>query len=119
MKRHVIVLAVFGVLGFFGAGCGPTMDDSAPMGGDPTTEPRPADDVTSEEDREVHQMAKNCQSTCPGVRADGSACSIVGFGATTFLGGCKKACRFAREDAVSKQGPQGCTISSACSDVCS
>jgi len=45
-------------------------------------------------------MAKNCKTTCTGTNnSSGATCGVVGFGSTTFLGGCTKACRFARQDA--------------------
>ncbi|WNG33747.1 hypothetical protein F0U61_08975 [Archangium violaceum] len=117
MKRHVMLLAVFSVLGFFGAGCGPATDDPAPQAGDPTTEQLPPDEAASDNDRPVEQLARNCQTTCSGVTATGESCSVVGFGSTTFLGGCTKACRFARADADANASSYGCQLTT-CSDVC-
>ncbi|MCP3144312.1 hypothetical protein [Pyxidicoccus xibeiensis] len=116
MMRHVMLLAVFAVLGSFSAGCGPATDDPAPETGAPTTEQLPSEEATPD-DGEVTQMARNCQTTCSGVKATGESCSVIGFGSTTFLGGCTKACRFARADADANASSSGCILST-CSDVC-
>lgn len=116
MKRHVMLLAVFAVLGSFGAGCGPATDEPAPEASTPTTEQMPSAEATPD-DGEVTQMARNCQTTCSGVTASGATCSVIGFGATTFLGGCTKACRFARADADANAASYGCQLTT-CTDVC-
>lgn len=57
-------------------------------------------------------LGKECTATCSVVQtAAGAFCpsSIGGFGSTTFLGGCDKACRKARADASGQLGP-GCAI---------
>jgi hypothetical protein len=78
--------------------------------------PSEAADTSSE--GEVEAFARNCQTTCSGTStATGGSCGVVGFGSTTFLGGCTKACRFAREDADSKAVAAGCVLTS-CNDYC-
>lgn len=55
-------------------------------------------------------LGKECKATCT-VAAYGAICpsTISGYGKTTFLGGCTKACNKARDDAASKL-PVGCII---------
>jgi hypothetical protein len=128
MKRQALLLAVCGVLGFFGVGCGPTTDDSTPQAGDQSTEESPSQVGTPDEnsqgggssdDREVHEMARNCTTTCTAVRIDtGAACAnVIGYGSTTFLGGCTKACRFAHQDAESNAAAASCRLT-GCADSC-
>ncbi|MFY2558085.1 hypothetical protein ACN469_10675 [Corallococcus terminator] len=115
MKRHVMLLAILGVLGFVGPGCGPGLEQQeAPP--EETTEQVPGEETSSEENN-VEQFARNCKTTCTGVNSSGATCGVVGFGSTTFLGGCKKACRFARQDADAKAGSYGCQLHQ-CSDAC-
>ncbi|TQF16808.1 hypothetical protein FJV41_06545 [Myxococcus llanfairpwllgwyngyllgogerychwyrndrobwllllantysiliogogogochensis] len=115
MKRHVMLLAVLGILGFGGAGCGPGEEPRETPSGE-TTEQVPGEETSSEENN-VEQFARNCKTTCSGITASGGTCGVVGFGSTTFLGGCKKACRFARQDADAKAASYGCQLTQ-CSDAC-
>jgi hypothetical protein len=127
MKKHILMLSLCGLMGFLGAGCGgsteepaPQASEQTPVGGQPEAA-APTDDpqgaAAPEEDGGVKAMAKNCQTTCSGHNSSGEACGVVGFGSTTFLGGCTKACRFARQDADTKAQTSGCFIES-CNDQC-
>ncbi|QSQ17086.1 hypothetical protein [Myxococcus landrumensis] len=117
MKRHVLWLTLLGVLGITSLGCGP----GAPDGWEPppgeTSEALSAEEVSSEETGDA-EFARNCMTTCTGITSSGSACGVVGFGSTTFLGGCRKACRFARRDADAKAATYGCQLQQ-CSESCS
>lgn len=115
MKQYVIGLLILAVLGVGGASCGPGSEVPETPPGE-TSEPLPPDE-TSSEDGTVEQFARNCKTTCSGITASGGTCGVVGFGATTFLGGCKKACRFARQDADAKAASYGCQLTQ-CSDAC-
>ncbi|MCK8500523.1 hypothetical protein [Myxococcus fulvus] len=115
MKRHVVWLAILAVLGSGFVGCGPGTEVPEVPAGE-TAEP-PASEEVSSEDRPVEAFARNCKTTCSGFTASGGTCNVVGFGATTFLGGCKKACRFARQDADAKAASYGCQLAQ-CSDAC-
>jgi hypothetical protein len=128
MKKQILMLSLCGLMGFLGAGCGgsteepaPQESEQVPFGEQPEATP-PADDSqsasTSGEDGGVTAMAKNCKTTCTGTNnSSGATCGVVGFGSTTFLGGCTKACRFARQDADTKAQTSGCSIQS-CNDEC-
>jgi hypothetical protein len=125
MKRQVLLVAVLGLLGFFGGGCGPAVDDAddaapqmseqVPMESPAETGTPVAEDEATE--GEVRAFARNCQTTCSGIRSTGETCGVVGFGSTTFLGGCTKACRFARQDADAKAVAAGCQLTT-CTDYC-
>jgi hypothetical protein len=56
-------------------------------------------------------LGQECNATCTVVNLGAEMCpeTISGYGYTTFLGGCKKACKKARDDAASKL-PEGCQI---------
>jgi len=56
-------------------------------------------------------FGKRCYATCSVVSVGATSCppNISGFGSTSFLGGCNKACRKAQGDAASKL-PAGCAI---------
>lgn len=56
-------------------------------------------------------FGKRCYATCSVVSVGAPSCppNISGFGSTSFLGGCNKACRKAQGDAASKL-PAGCAI---------
>ncbi len=56
-------------------------------------------------------FGKRCYATCSVVSVGAASCpaNIGGFGNTTFLGGCNKACRKAEGDAASKL-PPGCAL---------
>jgi hypothetical protein len=56
-------------------------------------------------------LGHECNATCTVVNLGADMCpeTISGYGYTTFLGGCKKACKRARDDAASKL-PVGCQI---------
>ncbi|MET0406340.1 MAG: hypothetical protein ABW123_28230 [Cystobacter sp.] len=119
MKKQLLMLSLCGLVGFLGgAACGVSTGEMDADEQTPITEP--ATDATqadASKDGRVEAMAKNCQTTCTGRRADGSTCGVIGFGSTTFLGGCTKACRFARQDADTKSQQSGCQLE-ACNDQC-
>lgn len=121
MKRQALLVAVCVLLGFSGFGCGAPVDDPAPQTGEQTSGGQPDTGTPTEgnesSDGEVEALARNCKTTCTGKKATGEACGVVGFGSTTFLGGCTKACRFARSDADSKASAYGCELTT-CSDSC-
>jgi hypothetical protein len=127
MARKLLLVAVFALLGCLGTGCGPTAEDSSPQPGEQASENgssedcAPAPDELSENidpsDREVVAMARNCKVTCYGATAGGTTCSVFGFGSTSFLGGCTKACRRAYEDAQQNAAASGCIIS-YCTESC-
>lgn len=127
MKRYVALLAVCGLLGVTGVGCGGTQEETLPNPEQQAPEEKQPDTVSPEEgtqgeqpnDGKVHQQARNCQTTCTAVRFDtgGQCAPITGFGSTTFLGGCTKACRFAHDDAQSQAAAASCRIVS-CNDQC-
>lgn len=70
---------------------------------------------------ELVEKRRNCSTVCTVEGHPDLACpaTIGGFGRTTFLGGCKKACGFARDDAAAKiaQAFPGC-VTSVCTDSC-
>lgn len=129
MARKLLILVVFAFLGCFGVGCGPTADDSTPQSEEQA--PETAENGSSEEDcapaqpsenaapsdGKVVALARNCKVTCYGAKTDGTSCSVFGFGSTSFLGGCTKACRRAYEDAQQNAASSGCVIS-YCTESC-
>ncbi len=64
-------------------------------------------------------LAKTCNVTCTVVALGSDPCptTISGTGATTFLGGCTKACNKARGDAATKL-PVGCQINTCNKTSC-
>ena len=117
MKRHVMLLTLVSVLGILVAGCGPSPERPEPEDAVSAPEALPDEETSSQEDPAVEQFARNCKTTCTGQTSSGGSCFVVGFGSTTFLGGCRKACRFARGDADAKATASGCHLA-ACSDHC-
>ena len=127
MARKLLMVAAFALLGCFGVGCGPAVDDTTPRLGEQVPENNssgdcePAPDELSKDgppsDHEVVAMARNCKVTCYGTNASGTSCSVFGFGSTSFLGGCTKACRRAYEDAQQNAAASGCIIS-YCTESC-
>jgi hypothetical protein len=111
MKRQALLLMCCGFLSFLGVGCGPAVDEPAPQTEEQTNE--------DSQDGEVHALARNCKVECSAVNiSTGAACSpFTGFGSTTFLGGCTKACRFAIEDAQGQAAQSGCRLTT-CSKTC-
>lgn len=87
-------------------GCGPA--EEAPL-----PEPEP-------ERGRVEALAHNCQTAC-GARKiiTGAACQdFTGFGDSTYVGGCAKACKTARRAAETKAASVGCEVL-LCTDSCS
>lgn len=64
-------------------------------------------------------LGKKCYADCNVVNTGAPSCPsrINGFGETTFLGGCAKACRKARGDAASKL-PTGCSLGNCSTTGC-
>lgn len=64
-------------------------------------------------------LGKKCYADCSVVNTGAPSCPsrINGFGETTFLGGCAKACRKARGDAASKL-PTGCSLGNCSTTGC-
>lgn len=70
-------------------------------------------------DGEVEPLARNCTVTCNAVNiSTEEACvPFTGFGSTSFLGGCRKACRRARQNAEGSAAAAGCRLT-ACTENC-
>jgi hypothetical protein len=64
-------------------------------------------------------FGKRCNASCSVVSVGAASCptNIGGFGSTSFLGGCNKACRKAEGDAASKL-PAGCVINNCSFSGC-
>lgn len=71
-------------------------DEDGPPGGGPT---------------DPHGLGKHCWVDCAVTNNGAMSCParVTGYGETTFLGGCQKACRKAEGDAASKLGA-GCSL---------
>lgn len=66
---------------------------------------------SAEEAGIIAPLGKKCWATCTVSNYGGGSCpaTVVGYGNTTFLGGCNKACNKAEGDAAS-QLPPGCVL---------
>ena len=127
MRRQVFLLTVCGFLSFFGVGCGAAVDDPAPRTDEQASEESqseagaPNEDSLGDQssDGEVEAFARNCKTTCTAVRlGTGEACApVIGYGHTTVFGGCKKACRFARQNAEANAAADSCRLT-GCTDHC-
>jgi hypothetical protein len=125
MFWKALLLSLCGFLSVSVIGCGGPEDTQVPPAEEQAAEGQQPEAGASEEGQgqapegEVRAQARNCQTTCTAVRVDtGEACaSVVGYGYTTFLGGCTKACRFARENAEANAAAAGCRLVS-CADSC-
>jgi len=124
MKRILMILTI----ALFTPACdspdeakGDSTDDTTAAGSETTAQPTdtdveamgeiaPGSDWLTANPRPA-ALGKECNATCTVASYGGSACptTISGYGKTTFLGGCKKACSKARNDAASKL-PAGCII---------
>jgi hypothetical protein len=120
--RFALLISVF-VVGVSSSACDTDLQQPEPS----LQEASEAEQTLKEEETADNQadsgdpetLARNCSETCT-LQQDGSSAScgtIVGFGSTTFLGGCKKACRLAMADAQTKVTP-GCHIAGACIESC-
>ncbi|WP_342380435.1 hypothetical protein NVS55_12540 [Myxococcus stipitatus] len=116
MKRPVLWLALLGVLGIVSLSCGPAAPDGQETPPGETSETLSSEELSSEAMDDA-EFARNCKVTCTGKTSSGADCGVVGFGSTTFLGGCSKACRFARRDADAKAATYGCQLWD-CSEIC-
>ena len=116
MKRQILLLIGCCFLGFFGVGCGPSVDDPAPQTEEQTPAESPSDEAS---DGAVEALGKNCKVECSAVNiSTGAACApFTGRGSTTFLGGCKKACRFAWQDIEGQAAQAGCRLTT-CGESC-
>lgn len=134
MKLHGILVSVCVSLCAVGAGCGGTSEDMSPATQaqhlpeqSPSEVVPPAEQSQGEaaeegqvqQEGDMHKMARNCTVQCAAVNVStGVACEAVyGTGSTTFLGGCNKACRFAREDAAVNAMKSSCRLTS-CAETC-
>lgn len=94
-----------------------------PIGGSEVTNSstiEPEGDSSEEVGTATQALGKQCYANCTVAKVDASAecpSTISGYGETTFLGGCKKACRKARGDASSKL-PSGCVINNCNTSGC-
>jgi hypothetical protein len=124
VTRHAILVSL-GLLWVVGSGCGPTDSPQDQPLQEQASEESSLEAGTTEESPNSSQAAgddpvptaRNCTATCSGVKSTGESCSVLGFGSTTFLGGCTKACRRAMEDANAKAAVIGCILS-YCSTSC-
>lgn len=127
MKMASLCLATFGTLSLMLAACGADMSEPAPS----ATAQTPitgsqggasvATSAASDEDRiatdgsggatDPTAFGKRCYASCSVVSVGTTTClpNIGGYGYTTFLGGCNKACGKAQGDAAAKL-PAGCVI---------
>ncbi|WP_437620341.1 hypothetical protein [Sorangium sp. So ce1151] len=79
-----------------------------------------AEDGTSEDVGSAQQaLGKECNVSCTVQNLGSGVCppTVAGYGSTSFLGGCGKACRKAEGDAMSKL-PAGCAIYSCDQSGC-
>ncbi|WP_143195641.1 hypothetical protein [Archangium sp. Cb G35] len=124
MKRSSLFLSLFSVLCLSIAGCGgdersaeqqpsePTTEEGTPPVGSTEEQPEPGDG-------QVQAQGKQCWANCTVQSIGGGSCpaTISGYGNTTFLGGCNKACNKAQGDAAAKL-PAGCVINTCSFSGC-
>jgi hypothetical protein len=105
-------------------GCGPEEPSpGAQPDEQPPAETTPETDSTEEEaPGDVQAQGKQCTATCTVVRnpivAAWCPATVSGYGRTTFLGGCNKACNKAREQAQATALPEGCGIQQCSTSGC-
>jgi hypothetical protein len=117
MKRQVLLVIGCCVLGFLGVGCGPSVEEEpAPRSEEQAPEESPSGESS---DGEVEALARLCIVECRAVKVPTEeACApFTGRGSTTFLGGCKKACRFAWQDIEGQAAQAGCRLTT-CDQNC-
>lgn len=131
MKRCSLLLSLCALVTLSSLGCGteePSSQEQMPAtttpGADSSQEPgaatEPGTGSSAEEDERIRQQGKVCYATCTVQTIDPAVVcpsTISGYGNTTFLGGCDKACRQARGDAASKL-PAGCVINQCSQSGC-
>jgi hypothetical protein len=124
MKKRSLLFSLFSVLCLSIAGCGGDEKSSEQQPSQPITEEaKPpvgsAEEQPESEDGQVHAQGKQCWASCTVQNIGGGSCpsTISGYGNTTFLGGCDKACNKAQGDATSKL-PAGCVINSCSFSGC-
>lgn len=124
MKKCSLLLSLFSVLCLSIAGCGAEDKDSGTQPSEPAAEEGTPPVGSAEEqpepgDGQVQAQGKQCWATCTVQSISGASCpaTISGYGNTTFLGGCNKACNKAQGDATSKL-PAGCVINSCSFSGC-
>lgn len=78
-----------------------------------------AADQSPEEASIAAPPGKKCWATCTVINVGAGSCPVTmgGYGNTTFLGGCNKACNKAKGDAASKLLP-GCVINNCSFSGC-
>ncbi len=136
MKRYSSIVANCVALVFVLSACGTDLNESersadspiqtsavSPDGMTASAKSKPVSELSSvtepgdstEEVTDPTAFGKRCYATCSVVSVGAPSCppNISGFGSTSFLGGCNKACRKAEGNAASKL-PAGCAIN-ACS----
>jgi len=126
MKRSSLLLSLCAALCLSAAGCGTGEPDVDPPAGEQSAgdqsgvgdaeQPGAGDS----QDGPVEQMGKVCYAACTVQKIDPAAmcpATINGYGNTTFLGGCNKACSKAQGDAAAKL-PPGCVISTCSFSGC-
>ena len=129
MKRCSLLLSICTALCLSIAGCGAEKDDSEAPPAEPPVEQGSPDTDTSQQqppgeqepgEGQVQAQGKSCTATCTVQNYGTGTCpaTVVGYGRTTFLGGCNKACNKAIEDAYSKALPAGCVIYQCGTDGC-
>lgn len=131
MKRRSLFLSLCTALCFSITGCGgpeeaatePQPTEQVPPEQQPgAAEEQPQEGNTGEsEGGDVQAFGKTCTATCTVQKFDPNAycpTSVVGYGRTTFLGGCNKACNKALEDARTQALPPGCVIYSCSTSGC-
>lgn len=128
MKRYSLLLSLWTALGFALVGCGTTEDDADPRSTEQTPgqgQPEVGNPETTPDEQgagsgEVVALGKSCWATCTVQNVDPNVwcpSTISGYGSTSFLGGCTKACNKADGDAASKL-PPGCVIYSCSHSGC-
>ena len=130
MKMRRILLLVCGVLGIGVIACSEVVDDSTPtdessevdvakgdrpeVGAAELAEPELAEPAEPAEpaDDNVSTLAATCTQTCSAVyNSTGASCgTFYGYGRTTFLGSCQKACNKAYENAAQQAAAVGCRL---------
>jgi hypothetical protein len=127
-----MILATFAMF-FLGCGAEPTPHQGT-VAQLETTVSTPANSIANEQTGIVEEgdaeqdgsatdphglLGKKCYADCSVVNTGAPSCPsrINGFGETTFLGGCAKACRKARGDAASKL-PTGCSLGNCSTTGC-
>lgn len=131
MKRCSLLLSLCTALCLSIVGCGGTEEvdteqqptEQVPPGQEPgAAEEQPQAENSGEtEEGNVQALGKSCSATCTVQKLDPNAwcpATVAGYGRTTFLGGCNKACDKALADARTQALPAGCAIYSCSTSGC-